>query len=138
VAGGQLGIFAGAYWPHEAYILTPEENLLLAAHYLEALKLQVKAGRMHAIFGGKNPHPQSLKVGGVTCRYDVTAARIAEFRGLLQETQKFIDTVHVPDAVLPAQAYPEWAGSAGATIIYPSASSPSRVPSRRASISPKG
>jgi [NiFe] hydrogenase large subunit len=113
IAGGQLGIFAGAYWPHEAYILTPEENLLLAAHYLEALKLQVKAGRMHAIFGGKNPHPQSLKVGGVTCRYDITPARIAEFRGLLQETQKFIDTVYVPDAVLLAQAYPEWAGLGG-------------------------
>jgi [NiFe] hydrogenase large subunit len=113
IAGGQLGIFAGAYWPHEAYLLTPEENLLLAAHYLEALKLQVKAGRMHAIFGGKNPHPQSLKVGGVTCRDDVTSARIAEFRALLQETQKFIDTVYVPDAVLLAQAYPEWAGLGG-------------------------
>jgi [NiFe] hydrogenase large subunit len=113
VAGGQLGIFAGAYWPHEAYLLTPEENLLLAAHYLEALKLQVKAGRMHAVFGGKNPHPQSLKVGGVTCRDDVTSARIGEFRSLLLETQKFIDTVYVPDAVLLAQAYPEWASRGG-------------------------
>ena len=110
IAGGQLGIFAGAYWPHEAYLLTPEENLLLAAHYLEALRLQVKAGRMHAVFGGKNPHPQSLKVGGVTCRDDITSARISEFRSLLQETRKFIDTVYVPDAVLLAQAYPEWAG----------------------------
>ena len=70
VSSGQLGIFAGAYWPHEAYMLTPEENLLLAAHYLEALKLQAKAVRMHAIFGGKNPHVQSLRVGGVTCSYD--------------------------------------------------------------------
>jgi [NiFe] hydrogenase large subunit len=113
IAGGQLGIFAGAYWLHEAYLLGPEENLLLAAHYFEALKLQVKAGRMHAVFGGKNPHPQSLKVGGVTCRDDITSARIAEFRSLLQETQKFIDTVYVPDAVLLAQGYPEWAGLGG-------------------------
>jgi [NiFe] hydrogenase large subunit len=113
VAGGQLGIFAGAYWPHPAYLLDPEENLLLAAHYLEALKLQVKAGRMHAIFGGKNPHPQSLKVGGVTCRDEATAAGIAEFRALLQETQAFIDNVYVPDAVLLAQAYPEWSGLGG-------------------------
>jgi [NiFe] hydrogenase large subunit len=113
IAGGQLGIFAGAYWPHEAYLLTPEENLLLAAHYLEALRLQVKAGRMHAVFGGKNPHPQSLKVGGVTCRDDITSARIAEFRALLQETRNFIETVYVPDAVLLAQAYPEWAGLGG-------------------------
>jgi [NiFe] hydrogenase large subunit len=113
VAGGQLGIFAGAYWPHPAYLLEPEENLLLAAHYLEALKLQVKAGRMHAIFGGKNPHPQSLKVGGVTCRDEAITAGIAEFRSLLQETQAFIDTVYVPDAVLLAQAYPEWSGLGG-------------------------
>jgi [NiFe] hydrogenase large subunit len=113
IAGGQLGIFAGAYWPHEAYLLTPEENLLLAAHYLLALKLQVRASRMHAIFGGKNPHPQSLKVGGVTCRDEVSSARIAEFRALLQETKKFINTVYVPDAVLLAQAYPEWAGLGG-------------------------
>jgi [NiFe] hydrogenase large subunit len=108
IAGGQLGIFAGAYWPHPAYLLSPEENLLLAAHYLEALKLQVRISRMHAIFGGKNPHPQSLTVGGVTCRDDVTSTRISQFRSLLQETQKFINTVYVPDAVLLAQAYPEW------------------------------
>ena len=41
VNSGQLGPFAKAYWGHEEYVLTPEENLLLAAHYLEALKLQV-------------------------------------------------------------------------------------------------
>ncbi len=37
---------------------------MAAAHYIEALRLQAKAARMHAIFGGKNPHPQSLVVGG--------------------------------------------------------------------------
>jgi [NiFe] hydrogenase large subunit len=110
VSGGQLGIFAGGYWPHEAYLLTPEENLLLAAHYLEALKLQAKAARMHAIFGGKNPHVQSLKVGGVTCSYDINAARIVEFRAILDEVRGFVDSVYLPDAVLVAQAYPEWAG----------------------------
>ena len=110
VSSGQLGIFAGAYWPHEAYILTPEENLLLAAHYLEALKLQAKAARMHAIFGGKNPHVQSLRVGGVTCSYDINAARISEFRAIVDEVRGFIDTVYLPDAILVAQAYPEWAG----------------------------
>jgi len=109
VSSGQLGIFAGAYWPHEAYTLTPEENLLLAAHYLEALRLQAKAVRMHAIFGGKNPHVQSLRVGGVTCSYDINAARISEFRTILDEVRGFIDTVYLPDAVLVAQAYPEWA-----------------------------
>jgi [NiFe] hydrogenase large subunit len=109
-SSGQIGIFAGGYWPHEAYILKPEENLLLAAHYLEALKLQAKAVRMHAIFGGKNPHVQSLQVGGVTCSYDINAVRLKEFRAVLDEVKAFIDTVYLPDAILVAQAYPEWAG----------------------------
>jgi [NiFe] hydrogenase large subunit len=109
-SSGQLGIFAGGYWPHEAYLLKPEENLLLAAHYLEALKLQAKAVRMHAIFGGKNPHVQSLQVGGVTCSYDINAVRLNEFRAILDEVKGFIDTVYLPDAILVAQAYPEWAG----------------------------
>jgi [NiFe] hydrogenase large subunit len=113
VAGGQLGIFAGAYWPHEAFALSAEENLLLAAHYLEALKLQARTARMHAIFGGKNPHVQSLIVGGVTCRDEINTARINEFRALLNESRRFVNTVYVPDAILLAQAYPEWANIGG-------------------------
>ncbi|HID93499.1 MAG TPA: hypothetical protein EYP60_05315, partial [bacterium (Candidatus Stahlbacteria)] len=26
---------------------------------------------MHALFGGKSPHPQSIVVGGVTCVQDI-------------------------------------------------------------------
>ena len=105
VNSGQLGPFANAYWGHDEYVLTPEENLLLAAHYLEALKLQTNTARMHAIFGGKNPHVQSLRVGGVTCRRDINSSRISEFRSLLQETKNFIDTVYVPDVEFLAKAY---------------------------------
>jgi [NiFe] hydrogenase large subunit len=105
VNSGQLGPFANAYWGHDEYVLTPEENLLLAAHYLEALKLQTNTARMHAIFGGKNPHVQSLRVGGVTCRRDINSGRISEFRSLLQETKNFIDTVYVPDVEFLAKAY---------------------------------
>jgi [NiFe] hydrogenase large subunit len=108
VDSGQLGPFANAYWGHEAYWFTPEENLLLAAHYLEALKMQAKTARLHAIFGGKNPHVQSLRVGGVTCRHDINNTRINEFRTLLQEARGFIDTVYVPDAKYLAQVYGAW------------------------------
>jgi len=104
----QLGIFTGAYWPHDAYLLDPEENLLLAAHYLEALKLQVKAARMQAVFGGKNPHVQNLRVGGITCGREITSSRIAEFRALLNETLSFVENIYLPDVVLLAEAYPEW------------------------------
>ena len=108
VNGGQLGPFANAYWGHEAYWFNAEENLLLAAHYLEALKMQAKTARLHAIFGGKNPHVQSLRVGGVTCRRDINGSRINEFRSLLQETRDFIDTVYVPDAKYLARIYGAW------------------------------
>ncbi|MGD8949414.1 MAG: nickel-dependent hydrogenase large subunit [Desulfobacterales bacterium] len=118
VDSGQLGPFANAYWGHPAYKLPPEANLLLAAHYLEALKMQAKTARLHAIFGGKNPHVQSLRVGGVTCRQDINNARINEFRGLLNEAKNFIDTVYVPDTAFLANFYaqPEngdWANIGG-------------------------
>jgi len=113
IDSGQLGPFAGGYWGHPAYILTPEENLLFAAHYISALRQQVKAANMHAIFGAKNPHLQSLKVGGVTCKYDITAQRIAEFRNLLDDMRNFIDTVYLPDVTYLATRYREWAAYGG-------------------------
>ena len=117
VDGGQLGPFANAYWGHEAYWFSPEENLLLAAHYLEALKMQAKTARLHAIFGGKNPHVQSLRVGGVTCRHDINSGRINEFRALLQETKNFIDTIYVPDAKYLAHVYGAW-GQIGGNVNF--------------------
>ena len=117
VNSGQLGPFAQGYWGHPAYKLTHAENLLLAAHYLEAIRQQAKTARMHAIFGGKNPHVQSLMVGGVTCRDDINSGRIAEFKALLQETKDFIDTVYIPDAVLVAKRYQDW-GTVGVSENY--------------------
>jgi [NiFe] hydrogenase large subunit len=105
VDSGQLGPFAGGYWGHPAMQLAPEENLLLVTHYLYALREQVKAARMHAIFGAKNPHLQSLRVGGVTCQRDISEERVAEFRGLLGELRHFIDTVYLPDVKYLAQRY---------------------------------
>jgi [NiFe] hydrogenase large subunit len=113
VESGQLGPFTNAYWGHPAYRLNAEANLLLAGHYLQALALQARTARMHAIFGGKNPHVQSLNVGGVTCRYDLTSSRISEFRSLLAETKQFIDTVYVPDVEYLTGPYGDWATVGG-------------------------
>lgn len=66
VASGQLGIFSNGYWGHPAYKLPPEVNLIGLAHYLEALEWQKEIVKIHAIFGGKNPHPNYL-VGGMAC-----------------------------------------------------------------------
>ncbi len=113
VDSGQLGPFSNAYWGHPAYNLPPEANLMACAHYIEALKLQAKAARMHAIFGGKNPHPQSLIVGGVSSVADLTADRISEFLHLTKETQDFIEGVYIPDLMAIAPFYSDWANFGG-------------------------
>jgi [NiFe] hydrogenase large subunit len=115
-AGGQLGLFDGGYWGHPAMKLTPEENLLVVTHYLYALQMQVKAANMHAIFGAKNPHLQSLRVGGVTCSRDITTARIAEFRAYLTEQRNYIDTVYLPDAGYMASKYSQESAGAWARV----------------------
>mgnify|MGYP003604978903 CR=1 FL=1 len=122
VAGGQLGIFANAYWGHPAYKLPPEVNLLAFAHYLEALSWQREIAKLHAVFGGKNPHPNFL-VGGVPCaisvdknlanysggRTAVNAAGLALVSTVIQKMQDFIDQVYLPDTLAIAGFYPEWA-----------------------------
>jgi [NiFe] hydrogenase large subunit len=105
---GQLGPFAGGYWGHSAYVLSAEENLVFASHYLYALRMQLKAAEMHAIFGAKNPHIQTLRVGGVTCKWDLTADRITQFRGLLTEMRNFIDNFYIPDVKYIAKKYSAW------------------------------
>ena len=115
VDSGQLGPFANAYWGHPAYKLPPEANLMAVAHYIEALRLQARTARLHAIFGGKNPHPQGLVVGGVTCVADLTADRIAEFLYITKETQDFIKNVYVPDLLAVASFYKDWGGIGGTT-----------------------
>ncbi len=115
VGSGQLGIFTNAYFlgGHPAYYLPPEVNLIATAHYLEALRLQVKAARAMAVFGGKNPHPQFAVVGGVTCYESLTMDRIAEFTSLYRETKKFIDEVYIPDLLAVASYYKDWTGIGG-------------------------
>ncbi|MBK7327954.1 MAG: nickel-dependent hydrogenase large subunit, partial [Dehalococcoidia bacterium] len=61
VGTGQLGPFANGYWGHPAYTLEPEANLLAVAHYLEALEWQRDIVRIHAVLGGKNPHPPDVR-----------------------------------------------------------------------------
>jgi [NiFe] hydrogenase large subunit len=117
VDSGQLGPFSNAYWGHSAYKLPPEANLMASAHYIEALKLQARTARLHAIFGGKNPHPQSLVVGGVTSVRDLSPPRIAEFLYITKETQDFIKNVYIPDLLAVASFYKEW-GAIGGTSNY--------------------
>ena len=109
VNSGQLGPFANGYWGHPGYLLSPEQNLVFMANYLEALKFQVKVARIHAILGGKNPHPQSMLIGGISLTQDFTTARLTEVAGLLVEAKSFVDTYYLPDATAIAAAYKGYA-----------------------------
>ena len=115
VDSGQLGPFSNAYWGHPAYKLPPEANLMAAAHYIEALRVQARAAQAQAIFGGKNPHPQTLVVGGVTSVRDLTPTRIAEFLYITAETQDFIKNVYLPDVLAVASFYKDWGKIGGTT-----------------------
>ena len=106
---GQLGPFNNGYWGHPAYILTPEENLVFMANYLEALKAQIQVAHMHAIYGGKNPHPQTMIVGGVTLNQDLTSTRITEFKNHVVAAQTFVNTYYLPDTTYLLGRYKDYA-----------------------------
>ncbi|WP_200763051.1 nickel-dependent hydrogenase large subunit [Nitrosophilus alvini] len=106
VKQGRLGPFAKAYWGNPHYKLTPEQNLLAVTHYLQALDLQRDAAKMMAVFGGKQPHPQSIVVGGVTCVQDIkNPARIGLFKDLLMNFRKFIKQAYLPDIYMAGTMY---------------------------------
>lgn len=124
VESGQLGIFANAYWGHPAYRLPPEANLMAVAHYLEALEWQRDVVKLHAIFGGKNPHPMFL-VGGVPSAISVQTAQagvrggqdatavnmvgLQTVQSVIQKMREFVDQVYVPDTLAIAGFYKDWA-----------------------------
>ncbi|HET9701586.1 MAG TPA: nickel-dependent hydrogenase large subunit [Burkholderiales bacterium] len=126
VEGGQLGIFANGYWGHPAYKLPPEANLMAVAHYLEALQWQREVAKLHAILGGKNPHPNFV-VGGVPSALSVNPAAAQgapSFRGdagtavnmigldrireIIGAMRAFVDQVYVPDTLAIAGFYKDW------------------------------
>jgi [NiFe] hydrogenase large subunit len=115
VESGQLGPFANAYWGHPAYKLTPEANLMAAAHYIYALDMQARIARMHAIFGGKNPHLQFLYVGGITSGMDLNADRISQYLYLLDDSIDFVENIYIPDLVAVASFYKDWGAIGGAS-----------------------
>ncbi|BAF72603.1 nickel-dependent hydrogenase large subunit [Sulfurovum sp. NBC37-1] len=108
VNAGKLGPFANASWGHPSYKLSPEENLILLSHYLDALKFQTSISKAVAIFGGKTPHPQSIVVGGITSVKDMLdPARVNDYLFIIKEAKEFIDRAYLPDMKLLVTAYRE-------------------------------
>ncbi|MBL8318654.1 MAG: nickel-dependent hydrogenase large subunit [Burkholderiaceae bacterium] len=119
VESGQLGIFANGFWGHPEYKLPPEANLMAVAHYLEALVWQREVVKLHAIFGGKNPHPNFL-VGGAPSPISagpgssgaaataVNVVTLEEVRGIIKSMQSFVEQVYLPDTLAIAGFYKDW------------------------------
>lgn len=119
VEQGQLGIFAGGFWGHPEYRLPPEANLMAVAHYLEALSWQREVVKLHAIFGGKNPHPNFL-VGGAASPISaapgssgaaattVNVVTLGEVRQIIRSMRTFVDQVYLPDTLAIAGFYKDW------------------------------
>jgi hydrogenase large subunit len=118
VESGQLGVFANGYWGHPGYKLPPAANLMAVAHYLDALAWQRRVAQLHAIFGGKNPHPNFL-VGGSPAAISVHATAgtgttavntegLARVADIIDEMQTFVDQVYLPDTLAIASFYKDW------------------------------
>ncbi|MCK9189254.1 nickel-dependent hydrogenase large subunit [Acidithiobacillus sp.] len=126
-ASGQLGLFANGYWGNPAYKLPPEANLMALAHYLDALTWQREVAKLHAVFGGKNPHPNFV-VGGVPTAISVSPAALHDgaavgvgatavnmtgleiVQHVIREIHRFVDQVYLPDTLAIAGFYKDWFG----------------------------
>jgi hydrogenase large subunit len=123
VQSGQLGIFANGYWGHPAMKLPAEVNLLGVTHYIEALDWQKEVVKIHAIFGGKNPHPNYL-VGGAPCALNldeanaINAERLAYVGKLLDDAKTFVEQVYIPDLLAIAGFYKDWGAIGGGLSNY--------------------
>jgi hydrogenase large subunit len=122
-AASGLGIFANGYWGHSAYKLPPEVNLIAVAHYLDALEWQKEIVKIHAVFGGKNPHPNYL-VGGVPCSINmnevaaINSERLNLVSRLISQADEFVNEVYIPDLLAVASFYKDWSNWGGGLTNY--------------------
>lgn len=139
VSSGQLGIFASEAWGHPVYRLPPHANLLAFAHYLEVLAWQREVVKLHAVFGGKNPHP-NIVIGGMPCAISANRGRGGQvmpphasgnrpppFTGLtavdaeglatvaaaIRQMQELVEQVFLPDTLLLADYYKDYRPETG-------------------------
>ncbi len=124
VSSGQLGIFANGYWGHPAMKLSPEVNLVAAAHYLQAFEYQRKANQIVAILGSKTPNIQNLAVGGVANPINpdnqnaLNIERLYYIKTLMDSLKDFIFNVYLIDVCAVAANYTPWLGYGAGVTDY--------------------
>ncbi len=102
---GQLSIFSGNWFDTGEYNLTPEADLILTSHYLEALEVQAKASEIAGLLGGKMPHIMTILPGGTA--FVPTAEKLDDLKGLVDEIYNWVAATLIPDTLAVAQFYPE-------------------------------
>ena len=106
---GQLSIFSGGWFLDDQvateYKLSPEANLVLTAHYLEALTMQAKASEISGLIGGKMPHVMTLVPGGTA--FVPTEEKLDDLWALVRTVRDWVRETMIPDTKLVAAAYPE-------------------------------
>lgn len=102
---GQLSIFSGNWFDTGEYNLTPEADLILTAHYLEALQMQSKASEIAALLGGKMPHVMTVVPGGTA--FVPTDEKLDDLKGLVDELYDWVARTMIPDTLALARFYPE-------------------------------
>ena len=102
---GQLSIFSGNWFDTGEYNLIPEADLILTAHYLEALQMQAKASEIAGLLGGKMPHIMTIIPGGTA--FVPTAEKLDDLKGLVDELYTWVANTMIPDTLAVAKFYPE-------------------------------
>jgi Ni,Fe-hydrogenase I large subunit len=103
VASGQLGPFANHWWDHPAYKLSPDMDLVLVGHYLDALKVQQRVNQATASLGGKFPMIMSLAPGGVM--HLPQEEEVLQYLARMAEVKDFVDNVMLQDLLAIAPIY---------------------------------
>lgn len=102
---GQLSIFSGNWFDTGEYNLPPEADLILTAHYLEALQMQSKASEIAGLLGGKMPHIMTITPGGTA--FVPTEEKLDDLKGLVDELYDWVTKTLIPDTLAVAKFYPE-------------------------------
>jgi hydrogenase large subunit len=105
---GQLSIFSGNWFDstiggEAAFKLTPELNLVVTAHYIEALEMQAKSSEISAIIGGKMPHIMTSIPGG--SMFYPTSEKLDEIYFRVKDIKTWVNNVVLPDAIALSKVY---------------------------------
>ena len=119
---GQLSIFSGNWFEADkgqAYKLSPELDLILTSHYLEALKMQARASEMAALLGGKMPHVMTSIPGGNM--WVPTESKLDDLLAMATEVRDWVNDTVLADTVALAGPYADaltWGKGCGRYIAW--------------------